>query len=167
MESIMGRISTSALRKIRHDRPATVSAFKKIFRLRSVGRGVFREVYRIVGTGLVVKLVRCYPEYNRPEGIRHARSEVNRIKRLRALGVLRVHLPTIHYWDRKTGTIVMDEYVTESSENITLLGKVIQKMVKKLIGVSMTDIHRGNIGVARVKVGKKYHDRIIFLDLGY
>jgi hypothetical protein len=161
-----------ALRKIRRHRPTSLNEFKDLGLLgRFVGAGVFRESYRIRGTTLIAKFPLDEAPKNKPPcytcGISHTRTEVARIKKLRAVAVFRPHVPRIWYHDARHGIVVMTYYPKLGGhggwDRITLLGKVIRKLLRKVAHVQMNDIHGDNI---RMTAGR-YNKRLIFVDLGY
>ena len=147
-----------ALKLIRKHAPSTPEAFRKLgFKLTYLGAGVFREVARIAGCDLVVK----FPLDE--EGIAHSLSEVNRIERLSKVPELKSHLPKIFYFDRKHGIVVMNFYAELTpADAVELLGKIVRKLVSKVAGVTMGDIHDGN-----VRRKRKGWDTVTFIDLGY
>ena len=163
----MDRASTRALSKIKRHRPATIAAFRGLFDLQKIGYGVFRQAHRIKGTKLVVKLPRSLSLASLGESVIHSRDEIKRIEKLKTLPELRPHLPRIYYYDLNNGVIVMQEYKIDNIENSKLLGRVIQKLIKRLIGVNCSDIHSGNIGKRVVVRGNRSKRVIVFLDLGY
>ena len=151
-----------ALRLIRSHRPVTFAAFKKLgFKFQFIEAGVFREVSRIRDTDLVVKFPLMEGERDYSEGIQHSRSEMRRIRRLSKVKELKPYLPRVHYYDSKHGIIVMKWYDnTDDFGKAELLGKLVKKLIRKISGVVMSDIHEGNIR-------KKANNSLAFVDLGY
>ncbi len=151
-----------AIRLIRVHNPVTQEAFAKIgLSLRYIGEGVFREVYGIRGVDLVVKIPTTRKE-EPTEAIRHSAQEVSRVKRLYAVKELRPHLPKIYHYDKKSGVIVMRRYEKANmSQHAELLGEIIKKLVRRVCGVRLDDIHSDNIKL-------KEHDSpdVVFIDLG-
>ena len=151
------------LRIIRRNSPTTPEAFKKLgLRMKPLGAGVFRRVFRIGGCDLVVKFPlsedSCFAE-----GIQHSVSEIKRIERLSRIDELKPHLPKIFYFDRKNGIIVMQYYPElKDGDGVDFLGKVVRKLVSRIGGVTMGDIHEGNIRLKR-----KGWEQLVFTDLGY
>jgi len=47
----------------------------------------------------------------------------------------------------------------EDRRAVELLGKVVQKLVSKIVGVRMSDIHTDNV--------REASGRLVFIDLGY
>lgn len=149
--------TTKALRLINKNKPASQKEFEALgLKFQLIDAGCFREVFAIKGTNLVVKLPF-------DEGKYHSISEIKRIEKLSKVKELVPHLPKVYYFDRKTGIIVMRYYPQIKQEDqIELLGKVVKKLVKRIAGVNMGDIHDNNIR-------KKRQDwaTLIFVDLGY
>jgi hypothetical protein len=162
--------TTKALRLIRQNKPVSPADWKALgFKFEVVGHGVFREVCRIKGTDLVVKSP-LYEGFLKPgqqpdysEGIAHSKAEMNRLGRLARIDVLKPYLPTVYYYDAKHGQTVMKYYPPiAEKQKVELLGKVVKSLVSKLAGVTMGDIHEGNI---RQKRGD--WQVCVFTDLGY
>ena len=152
----------TVIARIIRNRPTSPQAFREAgIKLRFVGAGVFREVYKISGCPLVVK----FPlEGEIAEGVQHSISEVNRVKRLSKIKELVPHLPKIHYHDRKNGVLIMQFYPRprNDAETVEMLGKVIKKLVSRIARVQMSDTHADN-------VRKRRGDwtSAVFTDLGY
>ena len=150
----------TVLRAIVKNRPSTPKEFRKAgIKLRYLGNGVFREVYKIQGCPLVVKFP-LNEEQDFAGGVAHSVSEVRRIKRLLRIQELKPHLPKVRYHDKESGVLVMTYYHRMSDNRaVELLGKIVQKLVSKIARVQMTDIHADNVRSAA--------GRLVFTDLGY
>ena len=123
---------------------------------------MFRRVFKVSGCPLVIKFPLA-GEFN--DGVQHSISEVARIKRLGRVKELIPHLPKIFYHDRKNGVLVMKYYPKmEDARAVELLGKVVKKLVSKIVGVKMSDIHADNV---RHQGDASDTGRLIFTDLGY
>lgn len=149
-----------AIRLIRAHNPVTKEAFTKIgLPLYYLDEGAYREVYGIRGVDLVVKI----PIKGSAESIHHSAMEVSRIKRLHVLKELRPHLPAIYHYDKKSGIIVMRRYEKAGLfEHAEILGDIIKKLVRRISGVKMGDIHSDNI-----KLKKPGSRDVVFIDLGF
>lgn len=153
-----------ALKLIRKNSPTSPEALKKLgFRLAPLGAGLFREVFRISGCDLVVKFPLRLKDGSSDEGIGHSVSEIKRIERLKCVPELKMHMPKVFYFNRKTGVIVMQYYPDINAEDaVDYLGKIVRKLVSRICGVTMGDIHDGN-----VKLKRKGWEQLVFIDLGY
>lgn len=154
-----------AILLIEKHHPSTPTEFKKIgLHLKFVGAGAFREVCRIKDCDLVVKfpLNEAKGKKDYRAGKLHSTNEVKRIKALSAYSELRPHLPKVHYHNRKTGVLVMQYYESfdkDTFQQFVKLGNVVIKLVKRLTGVTMSDVHWGNF--------HKEKNKGVFIDLGY
>ncbi len=145
-------------------RPTSPEQLRRLFKIRYIDEGVFRQVYKICGCPIVVK----FPLMDSPggrDGIQHSISEVGRIRRLSKIRELAPHLPKVHYHDRKKGVLVVQYYPRprDDAHTVELLGKVFQKLVARIARVKMADIHADN-------VRKRYRGdtaSAVFTDLGY
>ena len=155
----------TVLRAIVKNRPRTPEEFRKAgIKLRYLGNGVFREVYKIQGCPLVVKFP-LNEEQDFAGGVQHSASEVRRIARLSHIQELKPHLPKIHYFDKENGVLVMRYYPKmERDRAIELLGAIVKKLVSKIARVQMSDIHSDNI---RHQKDASAAGRLVFVDLGY
>ena len=145
----------------------TPEQWKKLgLKFKFLGHGAFREVHRIIGTDLVVKSPLGEgrgAKLDYSEGIKHSKSEMNRLGRLARIDVLKPYLPTVHYYDAKDGQIVMKYYPEiAEAQKVELLGKVVKSLVSKLANVTMGDIHDDNIRQKRAD-----WQVCVFTDLGY
>ena len=148
----------TVIARIIRNRPTTVIAFREAgIKLRYLDEGVFRRVFKISGCPLVVK----FPlEGEIADGVQHSISEVARIKRLSRVKDFHPHIPQVFYHDKKNGVLVMRYYAKmEDRRAVELLGKVVQKLVSKIVGVRMSDIHTDNV--------REASGRLVFIDLGY
>ena len=130
-----------------------------------LGTGAFRAVYRITGTDFVIKFETDWA------GAGHSRDEVNNIKKLAKSKSLRPHLPRIHYYDPKSGVIVMNYYTrynkTRANKphpartygDITWERVLISDLIKELTGVNFSDL-----GAENFRMDK--NDVVKFVDVG-
>jgi hypothetical protein len=161
-----------ALRRIKTKRPTSLNEFKALGLLgKYVGRGVFRETFRVTGTNLIVKFPLneardCRtPVYK--GGIAHSRTEMRRLTKLKKIKALRTHLPKVWYYDKTHGIVVMTHYIKFGGyggwKKMELLGSVINKLIKQYAHTAMNDITGDN---TRMTAGEG-NKRIVFVDLGY
>ena len=148
-------------------KPKTKKAIIKLgLSLDMIGEGVFRGVYRIVGTDYVVKIPCC------KEGIEHSQSEHNawsEIRNNRQYRILWKYLPDFKYYDEGRGILVMPYYypVDTGTRQARRRGNAISLVMHDLIKVvwkknqgKSIDMHDGNIGLT------KYGEPIL-IDMGY
>lgn len=152
----------TAIRRIKKHRPKTYEDFAEAgvpLEIESLGEGVFRVVYRAHKLPLVVK----FPLAG--DGDDHTRSEVRRIKALSKYPKMRKYLPKVYYYDSRAGIVVMKYYppMDWHLHEDASLGRLAQNLVKDLTGMSLDDIHAGNV---TTDTGQS-NGRPIFLDLGY
>lgn len=146
------------LRLIQKHQPAEPSDFNRIgvSLERGVKAGVFRDVRKIKGLPLVVKFPMGH------SGKIHSTVEVRKIKKISKIRSLRKYLPTVYYHDRKSGILVMSWHreFKDDKDAFNALGKMTTRALRQWSGVTVTDIHEGN-----VLQGKG--NEIILVDLGY
>jgi hypothetical protein len=148
------------LSKIRKNRPTSLLEFKALgLPVRRLGAGLFRAGYKIRGCDLVVKFPLIA---GNTEAIEHTAAEMRRIRRLSQSAAIRPYLPTVHYFDKKNGIIVMQYYPKfEDDEHLAdALGSMAQRLIRRISHVNCSDIHTGN-----VRKGSQYTPVII--DFGY
>jgi len=152
-----------ALRIIRTVQPKTARnlpglVLREIFSKTKKGmkaNGAFRQAYRIVGTGLVIKFPR--PDYADNAG--HTRDEVKKIRELSKYRSLKKHLPPVYYYNRRDGVMVTDYYpfvCPDRGKNV-----ILSDVIFELTGVHLDDIMGDNVR-SKGKDGNP-----IFCDLGY
>jgi hypothetical protein len=154
-------ILRTAIKHIQKAKPRTIEDFESLgFRLKRIGGGVFRGVYRIKSFPLVVKFPRDEP-YDR-----HSRAEMRKIKKLSEFPFLRRYLPKVYYYDPKNGVIVMELYhpFSDNVDAADALGRLAGMLIHRLTGVPMKDIHTDNI---RTPNPQRCSPRLVFCDLGY
>jgi len=137
------------IQRVKAARPTTETAFKGLgLRLQKVNpSGLFRRTYRILGHDLVVK----FPKG--AEGRQHTRAEVRKIQRLSKWRCLADFLPKIHYCDSLNAIVVMDYYpdfqetnhVTREENIILAMGKCISRLITRITGIHVSDIHDENV----------------------
>lgn len=130
-------------------------------KLKLLGVGLFREGFKIKNSDVVIK----FPlrAETTKEGIEHSRSEMRRLRRLRATGTLEPFLPEVLYYDKKNGVIAMRYYKNFESyeQQADAMGRMIEKMIYRIAHVRVTDIHTEN-----VRRGRASRD-VTLIDLGY
>jgi hypothetical protein len=133
-----------------------VDLLQQGYTLKYLGGGLFRNVYRIVGTKLVVKV----PIGAR--GRRHSQGEMrayNRIKRgWSKYAAVYDYLPDILAYNKKTGVILMPEYRPASKKDgprIEEIGKLARVAMGKYCDLHIWNVGKGKLGDFRI------------LDLGY
>lgn len=150
------------LRKVRKNHPAGPEDFKKLgIRIRPLGVGAFRSVYRVNGVNLVVKFPRPGTDFiiNKI----HTRTELARIKKFRRFGWMRKYLPKVYYHNSKTGVSII-EFYDDSKQMMTrgiwgnsqqqrmqAMCNMAQDLIHRLTGTRMTDITDENVRVDQKK----------------
>ena len=151
--------------RIRKHHPATFEDAKKLgINFRFLGAGVFRETYRVKDTDLIVKFPLLEGrKIGRKQGILHSWCEIRKIERLKKTA-LAPFLPTVYYYDRRNGVIIMKFYEESLAwETNELLGRVIRHLMRKYEGINLGDIHGDNVRVNSTSG----LDRAVLVDLGY
>lgn len=130
------------------------------FRLRLLGVGVYREAYKVVDSDVVIKFPRSKTT---SEGKKHSQQEMTRIRSLRESTVLAPFLPEVLYYDKSAGVIAMRYYGTFKGfeEQADAMGRMIEKLVTRISGVRVYDIHTENVRRGR---GRK---DCVLIDLGF
>ena len=127
------------------------------YTLKFLGGGIFRNVYKIVGTKLVLKVP------NGARGRRHSQGEMKAYKRImvstKKYVALHPYMPAIHHYNSRTGIILMPEYRVAPKSYWEKKIKAMGKLAGDVMG-KYCDLHRWNIG--RDKEGQ-----FRFIDLGY
>lgn len=147
----MSSNSQTCLELIKQSKPKTRADFNRLFDLEYIGRGVYRRVYRIKDTNLVVKLPVG------ADGINHTRLEARRIKRLSRFRWMRKHLPPVLYYDPKAGVLVTWFYKRdEDYSGADGLSNLLTVCFKRLLKSDLSDLHAGNVileeGTRTVKI---------------
>lgn len=150
-----------ALRLIKKHRPTSLAGARELgLRLVHLGSGVFRNVYRIKNTDLVIKFIVEYgDEY-------HARAEIRNYEKLKTSRALRACLPKLFYFDEKSGTSVW-EFYPERINQEALRGRLcalVGKLASELTGANFTDVHTDNIRA--ISSVTSCYPRLKFIDLG-
>ncbi len=132
-------------------------------KLKKIGDGVYRQVYKIEGVPLVVKIPGgdAFPVGCR----RHARSEyrtVKRIHRYKKFAQLRKYMPRIYYFDNKSGLMLMHYYSVPKKYKIAIsnLLSLVVKLIWPNTASSECDVHGANIGMDE-------NNQPVLIDLGY
>jgi hypothetical protein len=161
------QLTRTALKKIRTQHPTSRSEFVSAgLSLKEIGEGVFRKTYRISGTSLVVKFPLRDSERDAREGRQHSAAEVRRIKKLSGVPVIKGYLPKVYYHDKKSGTVVMSYHKKFNNQEAQFekLGELTTRLIRRLTGVTVGDIHGGNVNV---KDNAPKKPSLVFIDLGY
>jgi len=144
------------------EKPKNRSDLEKMgLKLGLIGNGLYREVYRINGLPLVVKLSKNAGSSPRD----HARAEyraVRRIQRFKKYAQLRKYMPEIHYFDSKTGVMLMHYYkpLPKGYRCIARLLDHIIELTWPYAAESECDVHGGNVGLGE-------NNQPILIDMGY
>jgi hypothetical protein len=145
----------TVLAAIRTHRPADVVALQKLYRLRPLSEGAYRETFLIHGTDIVVKIPLGKGSYG------HARKEFERIATFRKYKSLRKHMPKVYHFDPLTHVTCMRYYPKGrklSERAVCAFSEVLDNIVYELTGHAMQDIQADNV---------RYHKgTLIFIDLG-
>lgn len=145
---------------VREKQPKDKKAFAKLgLTLEQIGEGVYRKVYKIKGTKLVVKI----PNKGK-SSITHAISEYEAVyytKKDNKCEAIHNLLPEVYYFNNDTGIMLMRYYypIRSNKYMISSLVKQLVEAVHPYAKKKSTDIHSDNIGRAG------YHP--VILDLGY
>lgn len=141
-------------------------------KLTYIDSGVFRNVFSIPHTQLVVKFpqskeesttyycgyedCRMNDDYDYPKSnIKHSRLEINAIIKLTKNKEVCKHIPKLFYYNKKTGVLIVKKY---KSHKIHSRLKFVEK-IAKLLKVTDDDYGWSNIG-------KDTDGTLILLDLG-
>jgi hypothetical protein len=125
-------------------------------KLRFLGKGLFREGFKVVNSDVVVKFPIGY------EGSAHSRQEMRRLRRLKKEGTLRRYIPEIFYYRAETGVIAMRYYemFVDFEEQANAIGGMLGTLIPRVTRVNCDDIHTGNIR-------RGPNGRAILIDLGF
>jgi len=126
------------------------------YAMKYIGSGMFRNVYKIIGANLVVKIPIG------AKGRRHALGEweaYNRVlkSKLKYLP-LKAHMPTIHGFNRRTGVMVMELYRPSGKRDrkaIIKIGDVARVCCGKYCDLHVDNVFKDQFGEYRI------------IDLGY
>jgi hypothetical protein len=133
-------------------------------KLRFLGKGLFREGFKVVNSDVVVKfpLEFSMNDDDPTEGRIHSKQEIRRLKRLKKEGTLKRYLPEIFYYNTKTGVIAMRYYeeFDNFEEQADAMGQMMGTLIPRVTRVRCDDIHTENIR-------RGPNDRAILIDLGY
>lgn len=142
-------------------KPATLEDVQNFVKVRLIGQGVYRKVYKVVGHNLILKVS------NTPEtksGQNHSVSEyraVKRIKRESKFSVLRSYMPDIYYCNTKTGLLLMERYKPIPETNRTILIELLNDLVETVYDYKDgKDLHSDNVMIDKWGMLK-------IIDLGY
>jgi hypothetical protein len=155
------------------DRDKVISFFKKNrpsfdeiktrFSLTKIGKGLFRDVYAI--DDLVVKIPRkSNLETDHTSNLYHAREEIRQIIRIRKMKkyrLLRPFLPEIHYFDQKSGILLMPFYVKPTKKEAEVAAEILSRLAREVGHHSGGDIHDQNV------MYDFENETYVIVDLGY
>ncbi len=154
-----GMCSATIVQRLNKYRPASVEEMldRCKFTLQHLDSGLFRSVYWIVGTDLVVKIP-IGLSFGKPDAKRlfksrdHARDEYKVWKRIKDSKVkykgFKKYLPAILYFDSATGISVMRKYHPVSyTKHSRELSAHLNDLLEKALGTSCADIHYKNLGI--------------------
>lgn len=157
----------SVVQIISEKKPKTIAAIRKLgYELDLLGIGVYRRVYRIIGTDYIIKIPIG------KAGILHSQNEYNaccEIKNYRKYRVLWKYMPEFSYYDESRGIIVMPYYtpVDVGRKKERRLGKALAHVMYDLFrcvwkkhDVRSIDIHDGNVALTQ-------YGEPIMIDMGF
>jgi hypothetical protein len=137
-------LTDRVIKKIYELKPSCANELRPFFPLHKIGAGVFRNVYRIGRSIVVIK----FPRNKCSVGLTHSRREINFLQRARKSPdwcILKYYVPALLYADPNKGTVAMTYHKTRtkyySFERETMLEHIF-----RLAGTRIKDIHKLNIG---------------------
>ena len=165
------KLETLVIREITKYQPETASECRELcsFKLRKLGEGIYKEVYKVVGADLVIK----FPLKEEKTFKDHSRLEYRACRKV--LWAHKKHhaivnfIPEIQHYNPTTGVLVM-EYCTpiKKSVHTKRCKKLIAGLVKLLIDAVWkghskgdADMHSDNLGISKV------NGQLKIIDLGY
>ena len=158
MENLKPKLDVESVRDtiMRYNLAGAVDCLQHGYTMKFVGSGLFRNVYRIVGTKLVVKV---------PIGIRGKRHSEGEMKAYRKImgskhkyTAIQLYMPEILAYNKKTGVILMPEYRKVAGCDRAKVDEI-GTLARAAMG-KYCDLHKNNVGK-----GKLGDYRV--LDLGY
>ena len=142
--------------------PKTVEEIKKLgIKLRSLGSGAYRYVYKVVGLPIVLKI-----PLDNPASRRHSEEEIKVIKkinRLKKYRKLRKYMPYIHFYNPTTRMIGMQYYDTTRNPYKNRMASILTDLIEEIwpgVDKSSADVHSANIAFDS-------DGQIKIIDLGY
>ncbi len=139
------KISISrVIRKIRALNPKTASDIRAAgIRLRLLGKGLYRNGFKVVNCDLVIKM----PIETGNGGREHSASEMRRIRRLRQFGKMEKFLPEIFYYNKTSGVLAMRYYPAYESfeDQADALGTLAGELIWCWTTIKCNDIHTENV----------------------
>lgn len=160
------------VQKFRELKLSSYTAVSKHFKLESLGGGLYRQVYRLVGTNLVVKFPGSYPEITKREILDHAEMEYywcQKFRRDPRWQAFRRHAPKIHYYDAASGVTLMTYYELAPDEpklyrDAEWFNKLFDYMC---IANGEPENENRTMDLGYGNIGLKPNGDYVFLDLGY
>ena len=138
---------------IKKYKPTSAVALRRLgFKLKGMGTGLYRKTYSIIGFGLVIKFNVGW------DNGEHAYNEIKVIKRILRYDKykpLRKYVPKIYWFDRKTGTTLVQQY--EKMRNSRRYKKAMDTIDTKAYNIlkAADDLHSANFAIERSPSGKE------------
>jgi hypothetical protein len=135
-------------------KPDEIKPYLSGLKLRKVGSGAFRDVYRIGTLNLVAKFPKTYiSDFDYEDNVSHALHEIKLIKKIKKFKkylALKPFLTKLHYANTKNGVIVTDYCPAIRPSAIgtavsNIINPLFETVLKRKNGEDM-DIHEYNIG---------------------
>jgi hypothetical protein len=147
--------------------PEDIKPYLEGIKMRKIGSGAFRNVYRIGTLEIVAKFPKNkYSDFDYEDNVNHAMHElkiINKIKKDKRYLALKPFIPTVYYANETNGVMVV-EYCPALRGSVVasavqgILGSLFEILFKKDAGTDM-DIHEYN-------VGRNRDDQFKVIDLG-
>lgn len=158
---------------VKHTKPRTAAQFSIAtgLALEYLGCGMYRKVYRILNSNLVIKFAGRSRECRK-----HSKTEANRIYEImhrKKWRLLRRYMPKLYYFDFETGVTIMKYYVPTDYEDHRVREdtKWIQMLIEAVCSFNHLEGHEeGSIDwysdIAGVNLGTDKDGNYKFLDMG-
>jgi hypothetical protein len=165
------KLETLVIREIAKYQPETASECRELcsFKLRKLGKGIYREVYKVVGADLVIK----FPLKEEKTFKDHSRLEYRACRKVllapKKYWAIISFIPEIPHYNPTTGVLIM-EYCTpvKTLASTKQCTKLIAGLVTRVVDLSwkgyrsgLADMHSGNLGFSKAS------DHLKIIDLGY
>ena len=164
----------STIRLLNAYKPSSLKEIKELgLRLRKISNdeSLYRDVYKVVGIPMVLKIPHQEGTYNEcpvsdAEARTHAFNEckaILRINQYKKYESLRKFMPKLYYFDQKNGIIALHFYQPFNfpEEAKRVIARLVKGFVDAICPLDDNDVHYDNIAV-----GDKYYNPVI-IDLGY
>lgn len=157
------------IQDIKDFKPKTIGDIKHLgFKVKLLPTdGLYRDVYRIAGRPLVVKVPKDEEQPSLEDNINHSKAEwkaVKRIKRFKKFETLKRYMPEIYYFNEKTGLMVMKYYpkIKKYSHMVSrLLEEIVDLTWPYAVSGESVDMHGENVAY------DEETDTPVIIDLGY